>query len=60
MSVNGVALVLIVCWGAIAIGVVVVTARWFAKWDRDGGDETSDNPPAGDDQEQDPNLPRSR
>ncbi len=43
MSVNAVALVLIVVWGAIAIAVVAVVARQFAKWGREDDERTRDN-----------------
>jgi hypothetical protein len=40
LSVNAVALVLIVVWGAIAIAVVVVVATQFATWGREDDDGT--------------------
>ena len=40
MSVSNIAGVLIVVWGAIAVVVVVLVARKFAKWDRESGDAT--------------------
>jgi hypothetical protein len=39
MSVNGIALILLICWALALIGVVVLVARKFASWDRDSDND---------------------
>ncbi len=47
MSVRDIAGVLIVVWGAIAVVIVVLVKRQFAKWDRESGDANRRDPDRG-------------